>query len=179
MCLVSKHALCCWSGPCRGPTPLKEHHLNCPDLKLYFQDWKHEAWTWARTGQHKQDLLWSAAKAPSSSAKHIHAAVMLLSCESIALTRQCLSMQISNCSAPCQIMTPELDPTRWLFCCSKYVQRLSLFRACILVINSIICLLLENWIHVIKRNFTYQILMQKFWYECFCKMQKWKMQSIW
>lgn len=92
---------------------------------------------------------------------------------SITLTQQSPSMQISACSALCEVLTPELDPTRWHFSAAS-TFRLSLFRPCISVINSIVCLLLENWIHVIKRNFIYKILMHNFWYECSCKIQKWK-----
>lgn len=76
MCIISKHTLCYWSSANRGLGPVREHHLNCPDVKVCFQDWKCWVWTCARTGQNQQCLLWSADKAQSCSAKHTRASPM-------------------------------------------------------------------------------------------------------
>lgn len=112
MCIISKHTMCYWSSTNRALGPVKEHHLNCPEVELCFQDWNAEyghVQGWANicrvyfglqaklriTQQSSHELIPRRSEHHLSSAKPFYAN--------------------PNCSALCQTMTPELDTTRCLF----------------------------------------------------------------
>lgn len=155
MCIISKHTLCYWSGANRALAPgniiysaqigsfaFRTENVECGLVlgqtnicRVYF------GLSADKARSHSQSSHWASPMHRWTSPELSKAFLCKSQLLCIGIIKQWLQNQIQQ---------------DVFF--SKYVQWLSLFRACILVINTTICLLLENSANVVEE------FCVKFWY---------------